>query len=123
MLSRRALLQCAASASVAIPYLSKTASADDGWPAREIHSICGFPAGSGADVFVRFYSKKLEDKLGKTIIIENKVGAFGNIATEYVARSKPDGYTLFVAPGSCFSQPHRACSRNWPSIHSTISNT
>ena len=65
MLSRRALLQSAALASVAMPYLPKTASADDAWPAREIHSICGFPPGSGADVFVRFYSKKLEDKLGK----------------------------------------------------------
>ena len=53
-------------------------------------------------MFVRFYSKKLEDKLRRTIIIENKVGAFGNISTEYVARSKPDGYTLFVAPGSSF---------------------
>ncbi len=102
MPSRRALLQYAALASVAMPYLSKTASADDAWPAREIHSICGFPPGTGADVFVRFYGKKLEDKLGKTIITENKVGAFGNIATEYVARSKPDGYTLFIAPGSSF---------------------
>ena len=101
MLSRRTLLQ-AAGASVAMPYWSKTAAADDPWPAREIHSICGFPPGSGADVFVRFYSKKLEDKIGKTIITENKVGAFGNISTEYVARSKPDGYTLFVAPGSSF---------------------
>jgi tripartite-type tricarboxylate transporter receptor subunit TctC len=102
MPSRRALLQYAALASVAMPYLSKTASADDAWPAREIHSICGFPPGTGADVFVRFYGKKLEDKLGKTLITENKVGAFGNIATEYVARSKPDGYTLFIAPGSSF---------------------
>jgi tripartite-type tricarboxylate transporter receptor subunit TctC len=51
---------------------------------------------------VRFYGKKLEDKLGKSIITENKAGAFGNISTEYVARSKPDGYTLFIAPGSSF---------------------
>ena len=62
MLSRRTLLQAAA-ASVATPYLSRTAAADDPWPAREIHSICGFPPGSGADVFVRFYSRKLEDKI------------------------------------------------------------
>jgi len=102
MPSRRALLQYAALASVAMPYLSKTASADDAWPTREIHSICGFPPGSGADIFVRFYGKKLEDKLGKSIITENKAGAFGNISTEYVARSKPDGYTLFIAPGSSF---------------------
>ena len=80
----------------------ESAFAEDAWPSREIHSICGFPPGSGADVFVRFYGKKLEDKLGKTIITENKVGAFGNIATEFVSESKPDGYTLFIAPGSSF---------------------
>src|SRR5262245_41442657 len=102
MPSRRALLQYAALASVAMPYLSKAASAEDAWPTREIHSICGFPPGSGADIFVRFYGKKLEDKLGKSIITENKAGAFGNISTEYVARSKPDGYTIFIAPGSSF---------------------
>src|SRR5690349_2107042 len=70
MPSRRALLQYAALASVAMPYLSKTASADDAWPTREIH------------IFVRFYGKKLEDKLGKSVITENKAGAFGNISTE-----------------------------------------
>jgi tripartite-type tricarboxylate transporter receptor subunit TctC len=102
MLSRRGLLRAGALASVAMPYVSKAAFAQDAWPAREIHSICGFPPGSGADVFVRFYGKKLEDKLGKTIITENKAGAFGNIATEYVSKSKPDGYTLFIAPGSSF---------------------
>ena len=62
-------------------------------------------------------------QFGKTVITENKVGAFGNIATEYVAKSKPDGYTLFIAPGSSFLPPRRACSRNSPSIRSTISNT
>jgi len=102
MLSRRELLRSAATASVAMPFVSKATFAQDAWPSREIHSICGFPPGSGADVFVRFYGKKLEEKLGKTIITENKVGAFGNIATEYVSKSKPDGYTLFVAPGSSF---------------------
>ena len=102
MLSRRDMLRSAAAASFALPALSTGTFADDAWPSHEIHSICGFPPGSGADVFVRFYNKKLEDMIGKTIITENKVGAFGNIATEYVARSKPDGYTLFVAPGSSF---------------------
>src|SRR5262249_486883 len=102
MLSRRALFRSAALGSVAMPYVSRAAFAEDAWPSKEIHSICGFPPGTGADVFVRFYGRKLEEKLGKTIITENKAGAFGNIATEYVARSKPDGYTLFIAPGSSF---------------------
>src|SRR4051794_17656266 len=102
MLSRRDLLRSAAAASVTMPALSSGAFAQDAWPSRDIHSICGFPPGSGADIFVRFYGKALQDRLGKTIINENKTGAFGNIATEYVARSKPDGYTLYIAPGSSF---------------------
>jgi tripartite-type tricarboxylate transporter receptor subunit TctC len=102
MLSRRDLLRSAAAASAAMPYLSNGAFAQDVWPSRDIHSICGFPPGTGADVFVRFYGNALQQRLGKTLITENKVGAFGNIATEYVARSKPDGYTLYIAPGSSF---------------------
>jgi|KBSMisStaDraftv2_1062788.scaffolds.fasta_scaffold67576_1 tripartite-type tricarboxylate transporter receptor subunit TctC len=103
MLSRRDLLCSAAAASVAMPAISSGAFAQQDWPSRDIHSICGFPPGSGADVFVRFYGNALSAKLGnKTIITENKVGAFGNIATEFVARSKPDGYTLYIAPGSSF---------------------
>ena len=102
MFSRRDMLRSTAAASVAMPALVRSALAQEVWPSREIHSICGFPPGTGADIFVRFYGKMLQERVGKTVIVENKVGAFGNIATEYVARAKPDGYTLFVAPGSSF---------------------
>ena len=102
MFSRRDMLRSAAMATVAMPFVARSGFAQDGWPAREIHAVCGFPPGTGADVFVRWYGRKLQDLCGKTVIVENKVGAFGNIATEYVARSKPDGYTLFIAPGSSF---------------------
>ncbi len=103
MLSRRELLRSSAAASLAMPLAGNAAFAQaDVYPSRDIHSICGFPPGTGADVFVRFYGKLLQDRAGKTVITENKVGAFGNIATEYVAKSKPDGYTLFIAPGSSF---------------------
>ncbi len=102
MLSRRDLLRSAAATTIAMPALSKLAIGQEQWPAREIHAICGFPPGTGADIFVRFYAKALQDRVGKTVLTENKVGAFGNIATEYVARSKPDGYTIYIAPGSSF---------------------
>jgi tripartite-type tricarboxylate transporter receptor subunit TctC len=102
MLTRRTLLHSAVMAS-AMPALPANLFAQvDNYPARDIHSICGFSAGSGADVFVRFYGKLLQERTGRTVITENRTGAFGNIATEYVARSKPDGYTLFIAPGSSF---------------------
>ena len=102
MLSRRELLRTAAVASLATPYITRQSFAQDVWPSREIHAICGFPPGTGADIFVRHYARKLQEVAGKTVIVENKTGAFGAIASEYVARSKPDGYTVFIAPGSSF---------------------
>jgi tripartite-type tricarboxylate transporter receptor subunit TctC len=103
MISRRDLLRSAAVASASLPLLPNISfAAGEDYPTRDIHSICGFPPGSGADVFVRQYSKWLEDRVHKTVVVENKAGAFGNIATEYVARSKPDGYTVYINPGSSF---------------------
>lgn len=66
------------------------------YPSQDIHFICAFPAGSGADVLVRYFAEKLRPIAKRTVIVENKVGAGGNIAVEYVARAKPDGYTIFV---------------------------
>jgi tripartite-type tricarboxylate transporter receptor subunit TctC len=70
------------------------------YPTQDIHVICAFPPGSGADVLVRFFSEKLRPLTGKNIIVENRAGAGGNIAQEYVGRSKPDGYTIFIHAGS-----------------------
>ena len=102
MISRRRILQSAGGAVLATPFLQRQTFAQEVWPAREIHAICGTPPGSGADTIVRFYARKLQEVSGKTVIVENKPGAFGNIATEYVARSKPDGYTIFIAPTSSY---------------------
>jgi tripartite-type tricarboxylate transporter receptor subunit TctC len=76
-----------------------TAAAQE-YPAKDIHAICNFPAGSGADVFVRYFSDKLSALAGKPVIVENKGGALGNIGTEATAKSRPDGYTILIAPGS-----------------------
>ena len=70
------------------------------YPSQDIRLICGFPAGSGADVFVRYFAEKLRPIAGRTVVVENKVGAASNIATEYVARSKPDGHTLYPFAGT-----------------------
>jgi tripartite-type tricarboxylate transporter receptor subunit TctC len=102
MFSRRDMLRSAALASVSMPFVMRGSFAQDAWPTREIHAICGFPPGTGADIFVRHYARKLQEAAGKTVIVENKPGAFGAIASEYVAKSKPDGYTVFIAPGSSF---------------------
>jgi tripartite-type tricarboxylate transporter receptor subunit TctC len=70
------------------------------YPSQDIRLICGFPPGSGADVFVRYFAEKLRPVAGRTVVVENKVGAASNIATEYVARSKPDGHTLYPFAGT-----------------------
>jgi tripartite-type tricarboxylate transporter receptor subunit TctC len=70
------------------------------YPAQEIHFISGFAAGSGADVMVRYFAEKIRPLAGRPIIVENRPGANGNIAIEYTARSKPDGYTVLVHAGS-----------------------
>jgi len=66
------------------------------YPSREIRFVCAFPAGSGADVLVRYFANAVQKVSGHTIIVENKSGAGGLLAAEYVARSRPDGYTVFV---------------------------
>jgi tripartite-type tricarboxylate transporter receptor subunit TctC len=68
------------------------------YPSREIHAVCSFAAGSGADVLVRYYSDKIAKLAGKPVVVENRAGAQGIIGTEYAARAKPDGYTILVAP-------------------------
>src|SRR5262245_38371189 len=69
-------------------------------PNQVIRLICAFPPGSGADVLVRHFGEKLRPIVNRTVIVENKAGAGGNIATEYVARAKPDGHTIYVHAGT-----------------------
>ena len=76
-----------------------SAQAQD-YPSQDIRLICGFPAGSGADVFVRYFGEKLRPIAGRTVIVENKPGANSNVATEFVARSKPDGHVLYPFAGT-----------------------
>ncbi|HWL04711.1 MAG TPA: tripartite tricarboxylate transporter substrate binding protein [Xanthobacteraceae bacterium] len=70
------------------------------YPSRDIHFICGFPPGSGADIFARYFAEKFRVIAGQNVIVENRVGANSNIATEYIARSKPDGHTLYPFAGT-----------------------
>ncbi len=78
------------------------ASAQD-FPSREIKLICGFPAGSGADITYRFIAEKLRPLVGKPVIVENRVGAQGYIAAAEVAKSKPDGHMIMLTGGSGLS--------------------
>ena len=101
---RKSTLRAVASSAVAVVFalifgLSGTAKSQT-YPSQEIHFISGFAAGSGADVMVRYFAEKIRPLAGRPVIVENRPGANGNIAIEYTARSKPDGYTILVHAGS-----------------------
>ena len=94
---RRALLgTLAATAATAALCLSATAvQAQNPWPTQQpVTIMMTFNAGSGVDVVARLIQEPLSKLIGQTVIIDYKPGAAGNIASEYVARAKPDGYTL-----------------------------
>jgi tripartite-type tricarboxylate transporter receptor subunit TctC len=78
------------------------------YPTQDVRFICAFPPGSGADVLVRYFAEKVRGISGKTIIVENKSGAAGLIATEYAFRAKPDGHTIFVHAGSAVPTSRRS---------------
>jgi tripartite-type tricarboxylate transporter receptor subunit TctC len=80
--------------------LLSTQSRAQQYPTQDIHFICAFPPGSGSDVLVRYFADKIRPLAGRNIIVENRPGAAANIAMEYVARSKPDGHTIYVHAAS-----------------------
>jgi len=90
MLRRHLLASCAA-----LP-LSGVALAQ-GFPNRSVHLIVGYTPGGGNDLIARIVAAKLQDKLGQTVIVENKPGAQSIVAAELVAKATPDGYTLLIA--------------------------
>ena len=79
------------------------ASAQAPYPNRNITLVLPFAAGSGTDTTTRIISKELGTTLGVGMVIDNKAGANGSIAASYVARSTPDGYTLFVTTNTSHS--------------------
>jgi tripartite-type tricarboxylate transporter receptor subunit TctC len=100
VLTRKELLRSAGALALASAVGGVGGAQAQEYPSQDIHLICGFPPGSGADIFVRFFGEKLRPVSGRNVIVENKVGANSNIATEYVARGKPDGYTLYPFAGT-----------------------
>ncbi len=81
---------CAASAPMAL--------AQDKYPSRPIRLLLGFAPGGGSDLVARLIAQSLGERLGQSIIVDNKPGAGGNIAADAAAKAPPDGYTLVLLP-------------------------
>ena len=76
---------------------AQTAGPEAGWPSRPIKLIVPFAAGSSSDAVARVVGNKLGERLGQNLVVENRVGASGNLGTEAIARAEPDGYTIGLA--------------------------
>jgi tripartite-type tricarboxylate transporter receptor subunit TctC len=94
-LPRRNFLHLAAGA-VALPAASRVARAQ-AYPSRPVRIVVGFPAGGPNDFHARLIGQWLSEELGQQFIVENRLGAGGNIGTEAVVRAPPDGYSLLLA--------------------------
>ena len=96
--SRSLIGRClGAIALLATAIISASAQEDPSkYPTRAIHIIVGFTPGGGNDIIARIVGQKLSESFGQPVIIENKPGGGAIVATEYVAKADPDGYTLLV---------------------------
>ena len=88
------LLLATTSAALAQPY-----------PSKPIRVIVPFAAGGGADIIARIVGQKMTESWGQTVVVENRPGATGNIGTELVAKSPPDGYTLLLTSSALSINP------------------
>jgi len=105
---KRLLSACALGLALAAPAVSQAA-----WPEKPITLIVPWAAGGSTDILARVLSEGLTQSLGQPVIVENRSGASGNIGTTFVARAKPDGYTLLVGSMSTHTM-NQALYSNMP---------
>jgi tripartite-type tricarboxylate transporter receptor subunit TctC len=86
--------------AIALCVAASSASLADGYPAKPIRLVVPFPAGGATDLFARTLSQKMGEKLGTTLVVDNKPGAGGAIGSDQAAKAAPDGYTLLLATTS-----------------------
>jgi tripartite-type tricarboxylate transporter receptor subunit TctC len=93
-----------------------TSSSAQSWPNRPIKMLVGFPPGGSTDLAARVLAAKLSQSLGQAVVVENRPGASGNIASEAVARAAPDGYTLLMAASSFAAAPAFSDKLSWDPV-------
>ena len=92
--TRRKFFALMSSAAV-LPFLPR-AAAGAAYPNRTVQIVVPFAAGSAADIFARLIGQRLSERLGKPFVVENRLGAGGNVGTEAVVRAAPDGHTILI---------------------------
>jgi len=97
----------AAACALAAALLACPPAFAQSYPAKPVRIVVGVPPGGTTDVVARLVGQKLAGQLGQQVVIDNRGGAGGNIGAELVAKSAPDGYTLFLATiGTMTINPH-----------------
>ena len=99
---KRTTFVAAIMAAVLLPAI---ASAQADWPAKPMTYIVPYPPGGLNDAVGRVYAEKLSAELGKTVIVDNKAGAATTVASNFVAKANPDGYTLYGGGTSLVMNP------------------
>lgn len=94
-MKRRSFVALTGAAALASPALASLARAQT-WPDKPITMVVPAPPGGGTDLVARLYSDLLSQELGQQVLVDNKGGGNGNVGTAFVARAKPDGYTLLM---------------------------
>ena len=100
-------------ALIAVSMLAMGAVAAADYPTKPVRMIVPWPPGGGTDVFARLIGQKLSERLGYTVIVDNRPGAAGNIGAELVAKSTPDGYTIMLATITLATNPSMYKSLNF----------
>jgi tripartite-type tricarboxylate transporter receptor subunit TctC len=108
MLTRRLMLLLAALNTLTLPACAQAWA--QGYPAGPVTIVVSFPAGGSVDVVTRAIAPKLQERLGKPVVVENRVGGGGVIATNAVAKAAPDGLTLLASASSLAANPKLAKS-------------
>ncbi|PIM51661.1 MFS transporter [Roseateles chitinivorans] len=94
--ARRALIATAAGLAATIPALVAAPAFAQPWPAKPVTLVVPFPAGGTTDVLARALAEKLQQSLGQPVIVESRPGAGATLGADYVAKARPDGYTLLI---------------------------
>jgi len=113
MITRRHALGLLAAPALPHLALAQPALAQSAWPTRFVRLVVPFTPGGGIDSVARIVGARLSEVWGQQVVVENKPGAGGNIASEFVARAEPDGHTLYITAAGLVVNQYLFASINY----------